>query len=129
MHEASIADSILKIASTRLRQTPHAEAVTEIHVLLGEFRNVEPESLQFAFDALKGMYTGLAECELFFEIVKTRAFCQKSKHQFTPEFSNQFRCDKCASGISEIICGEELEVYKICIMAESNKGKEACTSL
>lgn len=117
MHEASIADSILRLAANKMKSTPNTAAVKSVSVIVGEFRNVETESLQFAFDSLKSMYEGLSHCELELESVKPRALCSKNKHHYSPCFQNKYCCDKCGSGIGKIVCGEELEVVKICLLS------------
>lgn len=122
MHEASIAESILQIASKRLQQTENTDRIISVHVLLGEFRNVEPESLQFAFDSLKTFYDGLEDCKLILELVETRAYCQgPDRHMYSPTFETHYCCEKCGSGMGELICGEELEIIKISLLAQTEE--------
>ena len=104
MHEATIAQSILNLAQRRLRQTPHAEAVSKIRVLIGEFRNVEIESLRFAFDCLKDLCDACAECTLETERAKARARCRINNHLYHPEADSRFLCTICGAGIGYRYC-------------------------
>jgi len=113
MHEAAIAQSILQIASERLKLAQGATGIAAIKVAIGGFRNVEVESLQFAFDNLKDLYEGCCDCRLDAETVPARAICQEEGHCYLPTFENNFRCPECGAGIGNLISGEELNVTKL----------------
>lgn len=108
MHEATIAANILDIICERLASHPRTRA-RSITVLVGAFRGVEVESLIFAFDALKSMRNGCAECELIVESSSLQAKCAKHEHLYEPLPEHSYRCH-CGSGMGEIIQGEELDV-------------------
>lgn len=122
MHEASIADAILQTASAKLLTTPEALQVTKVRVSVGEFRNVDPESLQFAFDNMKSQYEGMADCQLEIETVNAEATCQSNEHSYHPQFENAFCCQICGSGIGRMIRGEELNI--VSVRMETGKTKE-----
>jgi Zn finger protein HypA/HybF involved in hydrogenase expression len=64
MHEASVAQSILRISPVRsLASTAHTDTVTAIHVIIGQFRNIDIDSLKFAFDNIRPMYAGCSSCQ------------------------------------------------------------------
>jgi len=129
MHEATIAQSILDIAATKLEQTPEARCILAVRIKVGEFRNVDGDSLAFAFDGLKHLYRGLATCKLELEPIKALAWCNKGKHQYNPSFDLGFCCDRCGSGIGQLICGEELEVVKITMKAcPTEENRKSCMS-
>ena len=121
MHEATIAHSILNIVKQRLDQTPHAESAVCVSILVGSFRNVDIESLEFAFDCLKRDIEGCSRCFLKAELVLARAFCQSERHRYSPDLDHQFRCPQCGSGIGELICGEELDVIGITLAANAGE--------
>jgi Zn finger protein HypA/HybF involved in hydrogenase expression len=121
MHEATIAQSILKIASTKLKQTPNAERVLDIRIIVGEFRNVDIESLHFAFDNLKDMYEGLDRCVLQTDKISAQAICRTSKHIYHPNQENHFCCTICGDGIGNLVSGEELDVIGVKLQATTNK--------
>ena len=113
MHEASIADSVLQIALSRLEENGGFATVSTIDVAIGELRNVDPSSLQFAFDAIKPLYPGCSHCQLRINNINSLAYCRKHGHEYHPTFADAFRCPACGAGIGRIVCGEELNVVNI----------------
>lgn len=120
MHESAIAHSILEIVSKRLSQTARTKSVRGVHVVVGEFRNVDPESLEFAFDNLRDLHDGCHDCKLTVEVTKSLALCKNNGHIYHPSYNSVFACDKCGSGIGKLLCGEELDVVKIVLEAEDD---------
>jgi hydrogenase nickel incorporation protein HypA/HybF len=125
MHEASIADAILQSTSAKLASTPNAVLVTEVRVQIGEFCNVDPESLQFAFDNIKDLYQGTAKCRLTIETVPASAKCLSNKHFYHPEFKNAFCCQICGSGIGKMLDGEEMNIVSIRMTTNNEVGCHA----
>lgn len=113
MHEATIAQSILDIASERFKETPQAITISTIRIVAGEFRNVDCESLQFAFDNLKTSYSGCQNCQLQAEVATASAQCRQCSNIYHPDFERAFRCTKCGDGIGKLISGEELDIVGI----------------
>lgn len=110
MDETKVAKSILDIVSARLAQTPNCDSVLSVNVLVGEFRNVDLESLQFAFESLRKFYDGCQSCNLTAELIKSRAVCREQGHTFSPESERQYVCPQCGGSIGKLLCGEELDV-------------------
>ncbi len=109
MHEATIAHSILKIAC--LRAAKHEGArVLNVKVQVGEFRNVDPDALSFAFNAMKQEHAGCQEAQLELLVIPALAECQKQSHNYSPSAEFGFRCRECNSGIGELLAGQELNV-------------------
>jgi len=113
MHEASVAQSILNIASKKLASTAHTDTVTAIHVIIGQFRNVDIDSLKFAFDNIRSMYAGCSSCQLEAEVVTARATCRGCSRTYNPDMATSFRCPMCGNGVGQLISGEELDVIGI----------------
>lgn len=124
MHEATIAQSILNIASSKLKGTPNAESVVEIHIIVGEFRNVDIESLEFAFDQLKSLNPGCGACRLKADVVSSRAVCLKGDHVYHPEFERVFRCEICGDGIGKLLSGEELDVVGVTLLSNLRENQQ-----
>ncbi len=117
MHEASIANSILQIVTDKLSTTPHSQAARRVHIIVGAFRNVDLDSLQFAFDNLRGLYHGCVNCELEADMISARAICLEGNHKYSPDFAHAFRCPVCQGPIGKLLCGEELDVITITLEA------------
>lgn len=113
MHEATIAESILKLISSKLKETPNATRVTRVHVIAGEFRNVDRESLEFAFDNLKNQFDGTDKCQLQLEMTAARALCKDQNHSYHPQADNAYRCSVCGNGIGKLVAGDELDIVNI----------------
>ena len=113
MHEATIAQSILQIAALKLLETGSSDIALKVRVKIGQFRNVDGDSLSFAFDSLKGAYPGLKTCQLETQAVAAEAWCRTDRHRYNPCIENAFCCEQCGSGIGKIIYGEELDFVEL----------------
>lgn len=134
MHEATVASAILKralaTAETRAQKEKNAVRqsavdeqqlgdsfdffdVIEIVVNVGEFRNVDSESLEFAFSALRKDYSATKNTRLKVRNIPAIAACSVSNHEFHPESSNYFSCTICGGGIGELLSGNELDIVNI----------------
>jgi hydrogenase nickel insertion protein HypA len=123
MHEATIASHILDIVSVRLANYPESTAQS-VTVLVGSFRNVDDDCLQFAFDALKADRSGCEACQLRISKSEVRARCNENDHIYTPREDDFYRCN-CGSGMGEILQGEELDVIE-CLF-KSKQEESLCT--
>jgi|GEM_PF-433968 Zn finger protein HypA/HybF (possibly regulating hydrogenase expression) len=131
MHEAAIASRILekslKMAWRKILETndqgdsrsSSCFRIGSVTVRVGEFRNVESESLRFAFDALRKENAMTESAALEIEEVSASAFC-KSGHNYHPEMDSYYCCPACGSGIESISEGKELEI--ICVQLEELQG-------
>ena len=113
MHEATIAQSILEIAASKREKLPSGACAIKISVRIGEMRNVENDSLDFAFENLKSLYKGFEDCHLEMNLIKARACCRQANHQYNPRFENAFCCEQCGSGIGKLVAGEELDLVDV----------------
>ncbi|HIA51538.1 MAG TPA: hydrogenase maturation nickel metallochaperone HypA [Candidatus Melainabacteria bacterium] len=115
MHESAIAKSILEIVSQRLHSIGAPATAHNVSVVFGEFRNAEPESVEFAFDNMKAFYPGAANCQLVINTISAMAQCKRAQHKYHPEASNAYRCPTCDSGIGNLLQGEELDVVNVVV--------------
>lgn len=118
MHEAAIAKSILEIVGQRLQSVGTAANAQTVSVLFGEFRNVDPESVSFAFDNMKAMFPGCLDCRLSISTIAAAAHCKENDHQYRPIAENAYRCPTCGSGIGKLLQGEELDVVNVVVEIE-----------
>jgi len=109
MHESSIAHSILEIIDEQCSEQG-CTSVEAITVRLGKATGVMPESLKFAFDALKEP-TVAKNAELHIEIVPIGGACRACKKEFdVPDVQFIFGCPHCNSTDFEISRGREMEI-------------------
>jgi hydrogenase nickel incorporation protein HypA/HybF len=113
MHELSIADAVVTIASRHAA----GRRVTRVDVRVGHLRQVVPDSLVFAFE-LVAAGTELEGAELVIEEVPARVRCRACTAETTLE---QFpaHCDECGGFDVEVIGGEELLVDSLEIEDEA----------
>lgn len=115
MHEATIAKAILDSISDRLTGLQQTSKASSVNVRVGEFRNVDPDSLSFAFDSLKKNYQGCTTCALNLELIEARALCKDGRHEYRANADNAYRCPECNSVIGAMVAGEELDITKIMV--------------
>jgi hydrogenase nickel incorporation protein HypA/HybF len=109
MHESSIAHSIIEIIDEQCAEQG-CTTVEALTVRLGKATGVMPESLQFAFDALKEP-TKAKNARLTIEIVPVGGACKTCKKEFdVPDVQFIFACPNCNSNDFEISRGREMEI-------------------
>jgi hydrogenase nickel incorporation protein HypA/HybF len=109
MHESSIAHSIIEIIDEQCAEQG-CTTVEALTVRLGKATGVMPESLQFAFDALKEP-TKAKNAVLTIEIVPVGGTCRTCKKDFDEkETAYIFACPHCGSKEFDITRGREMEI-------------------
>jgi hydrogenase nickel incorporation protein HypA/HybF len=107
MHELSIADAIVTIASRHAA----GRKVERVEVAVGHLRQVVPDSLQFAFE-LVAAGTELEGAELAIEPVQARVRCIACEAETELE-EFPAHCGACGGLDVEVTAGEELLVVSI----------------
>ena len=110
MHEMGIANSILEAVTTELRRYP-GSCARKIGVRIGELSAVDPESLQFSFQALT-RDTKFESLALEVEFVPRCQSCRACGLEFQVR-DYKFDCPRCGSLDSKCIAGEELDLAYI----------------
>jgi Zn finger protein HypA/HybF involved in hydrogenase expression len=121
MHEAAIARNILESLRRRLPDLPAGSQFADVEVCVGQFRNVDPESLQFAFDGLRPLYASCEQCALKIHILQAKARCAGGDHLYQPRFEDGFRCTECGGGIKTLEEGEELQITGYSLTSKEKK--------
>jgi hydrogenase nickel incorporation protein HypA/HybF len=106
MHEMGIASSILDGVAAELRRRPGSRPV-KVGVRVGELAGLDPDALNFAFDALT-IDTPLAGLELDIEFRVSRSRCRDCGHEFEVR-DYELLCPACGSLSADRISGDELE--------------------
>ncbi len=112
MHETSLAHSIIEIIDEQCSEQG-CTTVDALTVRLGKATGVMPESLQFAFDALKEP-TRARNARLVIELVPVGGHCSACGKDFdVPDAQYVFSCPLCGSNAFEITRGREMEILDI----------------
>ena len=106
MHEMGIANSILTGVAAELERRPGMRA-TKVGVRIGELAGVDPDALNFAFEALTAD-TDLAGLVLDVEYRAPRCRCRACAVEFVMK-NFELLCPACGSVNAERISGDELE--------------------
>jgi len=110
MHEASIVMSILRIATSAMKDQQDAE-VDRIEVSVGRLKAVEPQLLVQCFTFLaKG--TVCENAQLHCREIPVTAHCRSCGRQSEIQRFH-FKCDACAGSDLKILSGSELKIDKI----------------
>ena len=112
MHESSLAINIIDIAQTQCKERS-CTMVDSVTIRLGKASGVLPESLEFAFNALKEN-TVAAKAKLIFEIIPVGGTCGSCNKQFESKDAPYIlACPHCGSTTFEITKGREMEIVSL----------------
>ncbi|MCL0035234.1 hydrogenase maturation nickel metallochaperone HypA [Thermodesulfovibrionales bacterium] len=111
MHEASIADGLLRTAISVCRGNGFSR-IEIVRIRIGRASGVMPESLLFAFDALKAE-TIASESSLVIEEVPVAGYCNTCKRDFTVSGSFILCCPYCSSNSFTVKSGRELDIIEV----------------
>lgn len=117
MHEFSLAEPLLK-AALEVAENRGGLAVEQVCAQIGRLREVAPEALTFAFDALaKGT---LAEgATLLWKDIPPRVRCAQCPAIFQPEDDRIWVCPSCGGAGGELLAGNELVVERVILRRSS----------
>lgn len=110
MHEASVMEEVLQIASETMRR----EKATRLHRIklrIGALAGVVPEALQFAFAAMKEG-TPAAAVELEIQWLPLRLYCETCALEFASEECPDL-CPGCGTANTDVRQGRELDVVAV----------------
>ena len=107
MHELGIAQSVLDAVEAEMMHHRSAKPAA-VGVRIGELAAVDPDALQFAFEALTRQ-TDLEGLRLEIEVRPRRHRCLDCATEFTVK-DFDFRCPTCQSTRGECVSGDELEL-------------------
>jgi hydrogenase nickel incorporation protein HypA/HybF len=110
MHELSIVLSIIDTAEEQARQhgAPYLE---EINLEIGELASIEPDALEFAWEAaVPG--TVLERARRNIRYVPARARCLECAHEFAMQQLFE-TCPQCGSFFNDLLEGRELKIKSL----------------
>jgi len=109
MHEMSIATAVLEAVQTEAER--RGGRVVKIGMRIGEWSGVDPDSLQFCFEAIMadGDTPGLA---LEIELRPRENKCGQCGTVFALK-DFEIQCPKCGEAVTEPVGGNELEIAYI----------------
>ena len=121
MHELSIAESVVRVASRHAR----GRRVTRVTVKAGHLRQVVPSALEFAFE-LVAEGTAVEGAVLEIEAVRAAGVCRECGIESEQE-GFPLRCARCGGLDVEVVRGEELLVDSL-ELEETEEGTALATT-
>lgn len=117
MHELSIANSLVEIASEAIRSEGNSDPkaigqVHEVHVRLGALAGVVKDALLFCYDVATAG-TLLEGSRLVIKELPVVIHCPRCKRDVTLAGIQDFRCPTCGTLSGDIRQGRELELSQI----------------
>lgn len=107
MHEVSIVQGMLEMA-IKTATNSGASRIHRVRMRVGAMSGVVPDSLSFAFEALREG-TIAAEAELKIDFIPSVCWCAECQAEFTSE-EFALECPKCHQYSRELRRGRELEL-------------------
>ena len=111
MHEMGIALQIIEIATASIPKDADNARVAKVNLKVGKLAAIVPESLRFCFDII-ARDTPLSGAQLSMEEIPVVARCRECNHTWNITGS-LFTCEKCKSGLVDILSGRELDIESI----------------
>jgi hydrogenase nickel incorporation protein HypA/HybF len=111
MHEMGIAMQIVEIATASIPDKMDNVRVEKVNLKVGKLAAVVPQSLRFCFEII-ARDTPLAGAKLNIEEMPVVARCRECDHTWNITGSI-FTCEKCNSGLIDILSGRELDIESI----------------
>jgi len=113
MHELSIALEVLDIADREARKAG-AAGVKEIRLRVGALSGVEPGSLLFSFDAVKGEKELTRDAVLTILPVPVKVRCRPCDAEFPAEGKSPLvTCPRCGGFDTQLLEGRELSILDL----------------
>ena len=91
---------------------PEQPQISKVHLIVGKFTCVEPDSLRFAFSA-QTQGTFLDQAELVIRETPLIAHCHRCAQDYEPSYGLQYACPTCQSPMEDIRSGRELKIDHI----------------
>ncbi len=110
MHELSVTESIVEIATRHARQAG-AGRVLAINLVIGDLSSIVDDSVQFYFDFLSEG-TATEGARLVFNRLGVELRCQACGHRWSPRDAD-WRCPQCGASRAQVLQGREFYVESI----------------
>jgi hydrogenase nickel incorporation protein HypA/HybF len=110
MHEVGIANSILEAAHSEMALHTGA-CLRKVTVRIGELAGVDPDALQFCFDALT-RDTEFETLKLEIKVCPRKHLCPACRAEFIVA-DYDFRCNRCGEEKTQFMSGDQLELVSL----------------
>ncbi|MBI4784660.1 MAG: hydrogenase maturation nickel metallochaperone HypA [Oscillatoriophycideae cyanobacterium NC_groundwater_1537_Pr4_S-0.65um_50_18] len=112
MHETDMTKALILTVKEWWEAQPEPIAISQVHLVVGQFTCVEPVSLQFTFE-VQTRNTFLEGATLVIRETPLIAFCHTCQTEYSPVIGLQYACPDCRSPLDDIRSGRELKIDRI----------------
>lgn len=112
MHETDMTKALILTVKDWWSAQPQPVKISHIHLTVGQFTCVEPQSLQLAF-TVQTQKTFLENAQLVIKETPLIAFCPYCQREYFPEIGIQYACSQCGAPMEEIRSGRELKIERL----------------
>lgn len=109
MHELALIESVMSAVKLNAREN-NIKKIDKIGLVVGRFANAIPESLEFAFEAVKTQEPIFAGAVLEIKQMPVKCRCHQCGEAFQLEEKLRFVCPRCSGSDIEITGGRELYI-------------------
>ena len=109
MHEIDMTKALIQTVKEWQVSQPELAQIEKIHLVVGNFTCVEPDSLQFAFE-VQTRNTFLENVELAIREIPLIAYCHSCHQEYAPTIGLQYACPDCGAPLEDIRSGRELKI-------------------
>jgi hydrogenase nickel incorporation protein HypA/HybF len=122
MHETDMTKALIVTVNDWWRSQPEQPKIEKIHLIVGRFTCVEPDSLQFAFQT-QIQNTFLDGVQLVIRETPLIAYCHPCQQEYLPQIGLQYACPHCQNPMEEIRSGRELKIDRVeCVKGHFQQG-------
>lgn len=111
MHELGLVSGILDVVLQTAREAG-ASRVVSVSLRVGDMAEVNPESMDFAWEVLRDDDPLTAEAELTVAYVRPRSVCAACGHEFEHDRFH-LRCPACGSPQTRLLAGREMDIVSM----------------
>ncbi len=109
MHEVDMTKALIQTVQQWWESQEKGPKISAVHLIVGKFTSVEPDSLLFAFE-VETQDTFLAGAKLIIKETPLIAFCHNCQREYSPQIGLMYSCPDCRGPMEDIRSGRELKI-------------------
>lgn len=109
MHEVDMTKALIQTVQQWWESQEEKPKILAVHLVVGQFTSVEPDSLLFAFE-VETQDSFLAGAKLVIKETPLIAFCHNCQREYSPTIGLMYGCPDCRAPMEDIRSGRELKI-------------------
>ncbi|MBR8831685.1 MAG: Hydrogenase maturation factor HypA [Chroococcopsis gigantea SAG 12.99] len=112
MHEVDMTKALIQTVRQWWESQENGTKISAVHLIVGQFTSVEPDSLLFAFE-VQTRQGFLSDAKLVITETPLIAFCHVCQLEYSPQIGSMYSCPGCGGPMEDIRSGRELKIDRI----------------